>query len=148
MFKTLILSVVMLFSYIGPVEYIQEEQAPVEFWDVFDSKGHDLSTEDINSAVDILMVGTTQSTIVKYIIGCESQYISNAINYNTAVGEDVGLFQINTYYHQERAVELGYNLYKPSDNLKFGKLLLDEQGLQPWAHSKHCWEKLASNIVI
>lgn len=56
--------------------------------------------------------------------------------------KDVGLFQINEYYHGKRAKELGIDLFTREGNLAFAKLLYREQGVQPWSWSNPCHKGL------
>jgi len=71
---------------------------------------------------------------------CESEYDIYAYN-PTNNSHDTGVLQISKKYHGERAERLGYDLNNPIDNLAFGRLLYDQQGLAPWIWSKHCWNK-------
>ena len=61
---------------------------------------------------------------------------------------DVGVMQINTYYHGDTADRMGLDLLTLEGNLAYAKNLYDRQGLQPWSASSKCWSKhmhLASN---
>ena len=52
---------------------------------------------------------------------------------------DVGLFQINEYYHGETAEKLGIDLHSLQGNLEYARYLYDREGTQPWSASKPCW---------
>lgn len=52
---------------------------------------------------------------------------------------DVGVMQINEYYHLDKAQELGYNIYTLEGNLGYAKNLYERQGAAPWVHSSKCW---------
>lgn len=98
--------------------------------------------EDINHIVDALSVLYGQNaSLVKKIIQCESAYKPDAVNYKAVVGQDIGLFQINTHYHLDNAEKMGYDIYNPNDNLEYGFELLKEQGTQPWNWSSKCWQR-------
>ncbi|MBI3573693.1 hypothetical protein HY090_01445 [Candidatus Kaiserbacteria bacterium] len=56
---------------------------------------------------------------------------------------DVGVMQINTLYHEEKAVDLDMDLYTLSGNLAYAKHLYDKEGTKPWASSEACWGKVA-----
>ena len=74
------------------------------------------------------------------IIKCESSYNPRAFNLQS---RDVGYFQINEYWHKEKALLEGYDINNPQDNLKYGlKLLSETNGLKYWIASEHCWRKL------
>ena len=53
---------------------------------------------------------------------------------------DIGLMQINTYYHGETAKKLGYDIYTVDGNLGFAKWLYGKYGDTPWVHSSKCWK--------
>jgi hypothetical protein len=53
---------------------------------------------------------------------------------------DVGIMQINTYYHGRKAHELGYDLRTVDGNLGFAQWLYDKYGDDPWVHSSKCWK--------
>lgn len=54
---------------------------------------------------------------------------------------DVGPWQINDYFHERRAKSLGLNIYNEDDNLRYGFILMSEQGTAPWKASSYCWKK-------
>lgn len=57
---------------------------------------------------------------------------------------DVGVMQINEYYHRERAEKLGYNLREFAGNLAYAKWLYEHEGTAPWSASEKCWGKSIS----
>lgn len=81
------------------------------------------------------------------IISCESRaYGAAAIHDNidshgNVWSTDIGPWQINDYYHKARAESMGLNIYNTVDNLRYGFILMDEQGTAPWKASKYCWSK-------
>ena len=52
---------------------------------------------------------------------------------------DVGVMQINEYYHLDRAERLGYNIYTLEGNLDYARYLYERKGTQPWQASQPCW---------
>jgi len=54
---------------------------------------------------------------------------------------DVGVMQINTYYHEATATDMGIDLYSLEGNLAYAKYLYEKQGTVPWNSSKACWGK-------
>lgn len=77
----------------------------------------------------------------KEIIRCESGFDPYATGTQAHIGIDVGYWQINSYYHTEEALNRGFDIYEPEDNLRYGFLLLKEFGTAPWSASRSCWEK-------
>ena len=59
-------------------------------------------------------------------------------NAGTLVGEDIGKWQINTYFHLERARSLGIDLYSESGNERYAKILFHQVGGAPWSASRDC----------
>ena len=59
------------------------------------------------------------------------------------VPEDVGVMQINEFYHENTADKLGINLHTLDGNLAYAKWLYNKEGTVPWASSGKCWQKYA-----
>lgn len=57
---------------------------------------------------------------------------------------DEGTLQLNQDYHGERMKRLGLDAESLADNLKFARILHDEQGTQPWSASQNCWDGMAT----
>lgn len=76
---------------------------------------------------------------------CESRFRQHDKNGNVLRGEinpsDVGVMQINLYYHQKDAQKLGHDLYTLEGNTAYARDLYEKQGLDPWVHSSGCWTK-------
>lgn len=83
--------------------------------------------------------------ILAEIARCEStfrQFDSKGRIIKGQVNEsDIGVMQINTYYHGENAAELGYDLYTIDGNLGFAKWLYAKYGDSPWVSSSKCWKR-------
>lgn len=82
--------------------------------------------------------------IMTKVAWCESRHT----HINPSTGEvlrgivnssDVGVMQINLYYHEERAEMLGLDLFDLNDNMAYARKLYEEQGTQPWNASSACW---------
>ena len=54
---------------------------------------------------------------------------------------DVGVMQINEFYHLNTAEKRGYNIYTIEGNTAYARDLYERQGTQPWSSSKPCWGK-------
>ena len=78
--------------------------------------------------------------VLKAIIDCESNN-RHVIGTLAKVGVDIGKCQINTYWHLERAEEMGLNLLDPDDNMQYCLYLFEEEGVRPWKSSQVCWQK-------
>ena len=74
---------------------------------------------------------------------CESrfrQFDKNGRVLRGAVNKsDIGVMQINEYYHGEKAEELGHDIYTIEGNLAYARFLYDREGLIPWLSSSKCW---------
>lgn len=79
-----------------------------------------------------------QQKILKAIIACESSN-RHVIGRLAKIGIDIGKCQINTYWHEERAAEMGLDLYDPEDNMEYCLYLFESEGVKPWRSSQVCW---------
>lgn len=52
---------------------------------------------------------------------------------------DLGVMQINEYYHGKTAEALGYDLYTAEGNMAYARNLYEREGSRPWASSSRCW---------
>lgn len=79
------------------------------------------------------------------IARCESQfrhYLSDGSVVRGRVNSgDVGVMQINEYYHRDSAETLGYNIDTIGGNLAYAQWLFDREGSVPWTSSSPCWGK-------
>jgi hypothetical protein len=62
--------------------------------------------------------------------------------------DDVGVVQINTYYHQKDALALGFDIMTLEGNMAYGKYLYEKQGTRPWNSSKPCWQGRTNLVAI
>lgn len=85
--------------------------------------------------------------ILAEIAKCEStfrQYSSTGEVIKGRVNKsDVGVMQINKYYHLKQAEKLGYDLHTTEGNMAYAKWLYDREGTKPWNSSSKCWGKYA-----
>lgn len=61
--------------------------------------------------------------------------------------DDVGVMQINTYYHLETSKKLGMDIMTTEGNIAYGKYLFKREGTTPWNSSKPCWGKYLNQEV-
>ena len=54
---------------------------------------------------------------------------------------DVGVMQINEFYHLDTAQKKKYNIYTVEGNTAYARDLYQRQGTGPWSSSKACWGK-------
>ncbi len=55
--------------------------------------------------------------------------------------KDVGVMQINEFYHLDQAQKKDYNIYTIEGNTAYARELYEREGTQPWSSSKPCWGK-------
>jgi len=81
--------------------------------------------------------------IMTAIAECESRYRHFNESGDVIRGEvnwrDVGVMQINEYFHLATATKFGYNLYSLEGNVAYARYLFEKEGTRPWASSKKCW---------
>lgn len=54
---------------------------------------------------------------------------------------DIGIMQVNEYYHGIAAQKLGFDIYGVEGNLGYAKWLYKKEGTKPWISSAKCWTK-------
>jgi len=78
------------------------------------------------------------------IARCESQFRQTDKGGNVLRGvvdkSDVGIMQVNEYYHGQKATDLGFDLTTVNGNLAYAKYLYSKEGTTPWNASAKCWE--------
>jgi hypothetical protein len=83
--------------------------------------------------------------IMVSIAKCEShfrQYDRNGAVYRGVVNnKDVGVMQVNEYYHAEAAKKLNLNLWTLEGNTAYARYLYEKEGTTPWLSSSACWNK-------
>ena len=86
-----------------------------------------------------------ETPILAEIARCESGYRQVGSNGTVLRGKvessDVGLMQVNEFYHGEKAVDLGFDLTTVNGNLAYAKYLYEKEGTTPWNASAKCWSK-------
>lgn len=86
--------------------------------------------------------------VLARIAWCESRMRHHGKDGKILRGEidsdDIGVMQINTRYHQEKADELNIDIYSLQGNLIYAEYLYEKQGTRPWNASRTCWDRIAS----
>ncbi len=86
-----------------------------------------------------------ENPILVEIARCESRFRQFDTDGNvlrgTKIKEDIGVMQINEYYHLERSKSLGYDVHTLEGNLAYAKWLYEKEGTRPWNSSAKCWSK-------
>lgn len=79
------------------------------------------------------------------IARCESQYTQydkdGSVHRGVVNNKDVGVMQINEFYHKDVAEKLGLDIYTIQGNVAYAKYLYEKEGTSPWSSSKPCWGK-------
>lgn len=109
---------------------------------VFDSFGY-------VGLVDIRVINEKIPSILQKIASCESgnrqfgtgsgQKLSEVVLRGRENPADVGLYQINEFYHLETAEKLGINLYTWTGNTQYALYLYKKNGTRDWNWSRKCW---------
>ncbi len=81
---------------------------------------------------------------------CESRFRQTDKDGSIFRGEmnnkDVGVMQINEFYHADTAKKLGFDIYTLSGNMAYARYIYEKQGIAPWSSSFPCWNKKVSQI--
>jgi hypothetical protein len=85
-----------------------------------------------------------ETPILAEIAKCESRFRQVGKDGQVLRGEvnksDLGLLQVNEFYHGEKASDLGFDLKTVNGNLAYAQYLYDKEGTQPWSASAKCWK--------
>lgn len=57
---------------------------------------------------------------------------------------DVGVMQINEFYHGKTAERKDYDIYTIEGNTAYARNLYERKGTAPWASSRACWSRFES----
>ncbi len=83
--------------------------------------------------------------IMAEIARCESHFkqfdTDGSIHRGVVNKSDLGVMQVNEYYHGKTADKLGIDLYTIQGNVSYAKYLYEKKGTQPWISSSPCWSK-------
>jgi len=83
--------------------------------------------------------------VMAEIARCESHFthidpITGKVNRGRVNREDVGVMQINEYYHSASAEKMGLDIFIFEDNMAYARHLYEQQGTSPWKASQSCWQ--------
>ena len=85
-----------------------------------------------------------ETPILAEIARCESRFrqVNNdgTVLHGIVNKSDVGIMQVNEYYHGAKAKDLGFDLETVNGNLAYAKYLYDKEGGAPWSASASCWK--------
>ncbi len=88
--------------------------------------------------------------ILVEIARCESEFRQYNEDGEILTGKvnksDIGVMQINRYYHADKAEELGYDLKTVGGNMAYAQYLYDHEGVKPWSSSSPCWKGALKKI--
>jgi hypothetical protein len=113
-------------------------------------------------ATSTLAIGnTTEMAVREYfkdepilieIARCESTFrqfnADGSVKRGKVNDMDVGVMQINEFYHLETSQKKGYDIYTLEGNMAYARDLYNREGAQPWSSSSPCWgakAQIASN---
>ena len=87
----------------------------------------------------------SDTPIMIEVARCESHFRQldqdGEIHRGVVNNADVGVMQINEYYHLDQAQKKNYNIYTLEGNVAYARDLYEREGTRPWASSKPCWGK-------
>lgn len=86
---------------------------------------------------------------MKEVARCESEFRQfdswGSVLRGEVNDDDVGVMQINEYYHSKTADKMEIDLHTITGNMKYARYLYEKEGTRPWKSSKPCWgDKIAS----
>lgn len=108
-------------------------------------KKEELVVLDLQKVEEVVRGRFKDNPILAEISKCESRFIQfdadGSIHRGRVNANDVGVMQINTYYHLETAKKLGYDIFTLEGNMDYAEYLFEKEGTRPWNASKPCWGK-------
>lgn len=105
----------------------------------------EVTAQPIASVEQYVNTYFADTPILAKVAKCESrfrQYDSKGNPMRGMVREDVGVMQINEYYHKDTADKLGLDIHTLDGNIAYAKYLYDKEGTAPWSASQSCWSKI------
>jgi hypothetical protein len=82
-------------------------------------------------------------SILIEVARCESTFAQfnkdGSVKRGKVNDQDVGVMQINEYYHAETAKKKGFDIYTLEGNMAYARNLYNREGAQPWISSSPCW---------
>lgn len=101
--------------------------------------------EDIMSTENYIREYFSDIPIMIQIAKCESTFRQldhdGDIHRGRVNSRDVGVMQINEYYHLDQAERKDYNIYTIEGNTAYARDLYEREGTRPWSSSRACWGK-------
>lgn len=83
--------------------------------------------------------------IMIQVARCESTFRhldkDGKIHRGVVNNDDVGVMQINEYYHLDKSIRGNYDIYTLEGNTAYARDLYEREGTKPWSSSKPCWGK-------
>lgn len=75
---------------------------------------------------------------------CESRFVqtdptTGEVKRGHLNSSDLGVMQINEYYHGAEARRMGLDLHTLRGNLAYARYLYEREGTRPWSASEFCW---------
>jgi hypothetical protein len=88
--------------------------------------------------------------VLAEVARCESSFRQTLADGSILRGKvdsrDIGVMQINTFYHGAEAAKLGLDLTKFEDNMAFARVLYEREGTKPWRASAPCWSRSLASL--
>lgn len=111
---------------------------------------HKPATKQILATLDKAQVEETVRSyfedipIMVEVARCESEFThidpaTGNVKRGHMNAQDLGVMQINEFYHGTTAKRMGLELQSLEDNLAYARHLYETQGTRPWKASKYCW---------
>ena len=84
------------------------------------------------------------------IARCESRFRHTLADGSVLRGEvdsrDIGVMQVNSFYHGATAAALGLDLNILTDNMAYARHLYMKEGTKPWNASASCWSNALAKL--
>jgi hypothetical protein len=85
----------------------------------------------------------SDAPILANVAWCESKFrhfkADGSVLRGEVVPSDIGVMQINEYYHGKTANAFGIDIHTLEGNLEYARYLYEKEGTTPWLSSVRCW---------
>jgi hypothetical protein len=86
----------------------------------------------------------SDAPIMAEVAWCESHFVhidplTGEAKRGHLNSQDIGVMQINEYYHRDASEKMGLTIEVLEDNLAYARYLFETEGTRPWNASRPCW---------
>ena len=124
-------------SLLSPIHEARSEGISVQ-------DGSEVIEQKVQSTEEIVKNYFADAPVMVEIAKCESTFRQTNKEGEVLRGvvnnRDVGVMQINEYFHGKTAEKMNVDIYSMDGNLEYARHLYEKEGTKPWKSSEKCWK--------